>query len=127
MELADDAPVGGDIRQYLILDYQIIEVDFTPNRGDCLSIAGLAREVGVLNQASVQGADIQPAVVSISDAPAIEVLAPKACPRYLGRIVKGINVKAPTPLWMVEKLRRSGIRSIDAVVDITNYVLLELG
>ena len=127
MELADDAPVGTDIRRYLNLDDQIIEVDLTPNRGDCLSIAGLAREVGVLNQASVQGPDIQPAMVSISDAPAIEVLAPKACPRYLGRIVKGVNVKAPTPLWMVEKLRRSGIRSIDAVVDVTNYVLLELG
>ena len=127
MELADDAPVGADIRQYLNLDDQIIEVDLTPNRGDCLSIAGLAREVGVLNQAAVQGPAIQPVAVSISDAPAIEVLAPKACPRYLGRIVKGVNVKAPTPLWMVEKLRRSGIRSIDAVVDITNYVLLELG
>ncbi|UZK03892.1 phenylalanine--tRNA ligase subunit beta [Venatoribacter cucullus] len=127
MELADDAPVGADIRQYLNLDDQIIEVDLTPNRGDCLSIAGLAREVGVLNQAAVQGPAIQPVAVSISDVPAIEVLAPKACPRYLGRIVKGVNVKAPTPLWMVEKLRRSGIRSIDAVVDITNYVLLELG
>ncbi len=127
MELADDAPVGTDIRQYLNLDDQIIEVDLTPNRGDCLSIAGLAREVGVLNQASVQGPAIEPVAVSISDAPVIEVLAPKACPRYLGRIVKGVNVKAPTPLRMVEKLRRSGIRSIDAVVDITNYVLLELG
>lgn len=127
MELADDAPVGADIRQYLNLDDQIIEVDLTPNRGDCLSIAGLAREVGVLNQAAVQGPAIEPVAVSISDAPVIEVLAPKACPRYLGRIVKGVNVKVPTPLWMVEKLRRSGIRSIDAVVDITNYVLLELG
>src|SRR5690606_35292806 len=80
-----------------------------------------------VSQAAVQGPDIQPAAVSISDVPVIEVQAAKACPRYLGRIVKGVNVKAPTPLWLKEKLRRSGIRSIDAVVDVTNYVLLELG
>lgn len=127
MELAEDAPVGMDFRQYLNLDDHIIEVDLTPNRGDCLSMAGLAREVGVLNKAPVQGPEINAVAPSIDAKPSIEVLAADACPRYLGRIVKGINIKAATPLWMVEKLRRSGIRSIDAVVDVTNYVLIELG
>jgi phenylalanyl-tRNA synthetase beta chain len=127
MELPDSAPVGQDIRVYLGLDDAIIDVDLTPNRGDCLSIAGMAREVGVLNQVPVNGPVINAVPPSISQAPEVQVLAPDACPRYLGRIIQGINVNAETPLWMVEKLRRSGIRSIDAVVDITNYVLLELG
>lgn len=127
MELPEDAPVGTDFRAYMGLDDSIIEVDLTPNRGDCLSIAGLAREVGVLNKAAVQGPAIAAVAPVIDDKASIEVLAPAACPRYLGRIVKGVNVKAATPLWMVEKLRRSGIRSIDPVVDVTNYVLIELG
>ena len=127
MELADDAPVGMDFRAYMGLDDSVIEVDLTPNRGDCLSIAGLAREVGVLNKAAVQGPAIEPVAPAIDDKVSIEVLASAACPRYLGRIIKGVNVKASTPLWMVEKLRRSGIRTIDPVVDVTNYVLIELG
>ena len=127
MELPDSAPVGMDFREYLNLDDTVVEVDLTPNRADCLSIAGLAREVGVLSKVAVSGPDIQAVAPVISDAPSIEVAAPQACPRYLGRVVRGVKVNAETPLWMVEKLRRSGIRSIDPVVDITNYVLLELG
>ncbi|ASP39339.1 phenylalanine--tRNA ligase subunit beta [Bacterioplanes sanyensis] len=127
MELPADAPVGEDFRVYMDLDDQIIDVDLTPNRGDCLSIAGLAREVGVLNRVAVQGPAIEAVAPAIDDKPSIEVQASGACPRYLGRIVRGVNVTAATPLWMVEKLRRGGIRSIDPVVDITNYVLLELG
>ncbi|TNC92604.1 MAG: phenylalanine--tRNA ligase subunit beta, partial [Thalassolituus sp.] len=127
MELPDSAPVGTDFREYLNLDDTVVEVDLTPNRADCLSIAGLAREVGVLSKVAVSGPDIQAVAPVISDAPSIEVAAPQACPRYLGRVVRGVKVNAETPLWMVEKLRRSGIRSIDPVVDITNYVLLELG
>ncbi len=127
MELPDSAPVGMDFREYLNLDDTVVEVDLTPNRADCLSIAGLAREVGVLSKVAVSGPDIQAVAPVISDAPSIEVAAPQACPRYLGRVVRGVKVNAETHLWMVEKLRRSGIRSIDPVVDITNYVLLELG
>jgi phenylalanyl-tRNA synthetase beta chain len=127
MELPVSAPVGEDFRVYMNLDDVIIDVDLTPNRGDCLSIAGLARETGLLFKAAVQGPDIQPVAAVIDDLPSIDVFAPEACPRYVGRIIKGVNVKAETPLWMVEKLRRGGVRSIDPVVDITNFILLELG
>jgi phenylalanyl-tRNA synthetase beta chain len=127
LELPVDAPIGQDIREYLELDDVTIEVDLTPNRADCLGIKGLAREVGVLNQAAVKELQIAAVTESISDSRNIQLLAPEACPRYLGRVIKNINSDAVTPLWMVEKLRRSGVRSIDAVVDITNFVLLELG
>ena len=127
MELAADAPVGADIREYLNLNDSIIDVDLTPNRADCLSIAGLAREVGVINKVDLTPVAITEQVVSIDDTFPIRVDATEGCPRYLGRVIKGVNVKAETPLWMVEKLRRSGIRSIDPIVDITNYVMIELG
>lgn len=127
IELPQDAPVGTDIREYLKLDDNTIEISVTPNRADCLGIIGVARDVAVLNQTELNVPEIAPVEATISDVLPIQVDAPEACPRYLGRVVKGINVKAPTPLWMKEKLRRCGIRSIDAVVDVTNYVLLELG
>ena len=127
IELPSDAPIGTDIREYLQLDDVTIEVDLTPNRADCLGIRGLAREVGVLNNQAVTAPVIEAVEASIDDALEINLVAPEACPRYLGRIIKNINVDAKTPLWMVEKLRRSGVRSIDPVVDVTNYVLLELG
>jgi len=127
MELPVDAPIGTDLREYLNLDDNIIDVDLTPNRGDCLGIKGLAREVGVLNSIDVNTLDIAPVAATIDDKVSIELVNDDACPRYLGRVIKGINLDAQTPLWMVEKLRRSGIRSIDPVVDVTNYVLLELG
>lgn len=127
MELPLDAPVGECLRDYLQLDDTIIDIDLTPNRGDCLSINGLARETGVLTQADVESVTITPQPVSIDALVDVEVSAPKACPVYLARVIKGIDIKAPSPLWLTEKLRRSGIRSIDAIVDITNYVMLELG
>ncbi|WP_207063775.1 phenylalanine--tRNA ligase subunit beta [Motiliproteus sp. SC1-56] len=127
LELAADAPVGEDFRSYLGLDDQVIEVDLTPNRGDCLSIAGLAREVGVLNKAPVKPVACEPVVPVIDDRFPIEIEAPEACPRYVGRVIRGINPAASTPVWMQERLRRGGIRSIDPVVDVTNYVMLELG
>lgn len=127
LELPLDAPIGEDIREYLQLDDVTIEVDLTPNRADCLGIKGLAREVGVLNKTSVIEPPVPAVTPSITDTRNIELLAPEACPRYLGRVIKNINLAVPTPLWMVEKLRRCGVRSIDPVVDITNFVLLELG
>ncbi|MCL2918790.1 phenylalanine--tRNA ligase subunit beta [Shewanella litorisediminis] len=127
IELPLDAPIGTDIREYLDLNDAVIDVDLTSNRADCLGMAGLAREVGVLNRAEVTEPSWAPAVASIDDTIDIQLSAPAACPRYLGRIVRNVNVKAPTPEWMKEKLRRSGIRSIDPIVDITNYVLIEFG
>lgn len=127
LELAADAPVGVDIREYLQLDDRAIEVDLTPNRGDCLGIAGMAREVGVLNRLTVTPVHIVDVKQTINDVFPVEVIAKAHCPRYVGRVVRGVDLSRPTPLWMVERLRRSDIRSIDAVVDVTNYVLLELG
>jgi phenylalanyl-tRNA synthetase beta chain len=127
MELPDDAPTGQDFRVYLELDDASIEVDLTPNRGDCLSLAGLAREVGALYAAPVTRPSIA-AVAAVNDeVRPVEVLAPAACPRFLGRVVRNVDLSKTTPLWMVERLRRSEVRSIDAAVDITNYVMIELG
>ncbi len=127
LELPLDAPIGTDIREYLDLNDVTIDVDLTANRGDCLGIKGLAREVGVLNSLAVTEVEISAVTPTIDDVREIKLSAPKACPRYLGRVIKGINLNATTPLWMIEKLRRCGVRSIDPVVDVTNYVLLELG
>ncbi|NIF20088.1 phenylalanine--tRNA ligase subunit beta [Candidatus Pantoea multigeneris] len=127
IELPADAPIGTDIRSYLRLDDNTIEISVTPNRADCLGIAGIARDVAVLNGLPLTEPAIEAVPATLTDTLPIRVEASAACPRYLGRVVKGINVKAATPLWMREKLRRCGIRSIDPVVDITNYVLLELG
>ncbi|CAM3868697.1 phenylalanine--tRNA ligase subunit beta [Rheinheimera salexigens] len=127
LELPQDAPLGQDIRDYLQLNDKTIEVDLTPNRADCLGIRGLAREVSVLNKMAVTEPRWATIAATIDDTKAIQLTAAEACPRYLGRVVRNVNVNVASPLWLVEKLRRCGIRSIDAVVDITNYVLLELG
>lgn len=127
MELAEDAVIGTDFREFLALNDVTIDVDLTSNRADCFSLRGMAREVGVLNRADVAEPAVSPVAPSIDANISIEVKAPAACPRYLGRIVKNVNVQAQTPLWMQEKLRRCGIRSIDPIVDITNYVMLEQG
>lgn len=127
IELPADAPIGTDIREFLKLDDNTIEISVTPNRADCLGIIGVARDVAVLNQLPLSEPEMVVVAPTISDTLPIVVEASDACPRYLSRVVKGINVAAPTPLWMKEKLRRCGIRTIDAVVDVTNYVLLELG
>jgi phenylalanyl-tRNA synthetase beta chain len=127
MELAPDAPVGQSIRAYLMLDDASIEIGLTPNRGDCLSLVGLAREVGAIYAVPYTEINVPDAQITHDETLPVELLAPQACPRYLGRVVRGVDLSRPTPLWMVERLRRSDIRSIDAAVDITNYVMLELG
>lgn len=127
IELPADAPIGTDIREYLQLNDHTIEISVTPNRADCLGIIGVARDVAVLNKLALNEPAMDAVPAAIHDTFPITVESPEACPRYLGRVVKGNNVKAATPLWMREKLRRCGIRSIDPVVDVTNYVLLELG
>lgn len=124
--LPADAPVGTDIRAYLDLNDTLFTLKLTPNRSDCLSVAGVAREVAAITAAPLalpQGAAVP---VSLSDRLAVGVAA-AACPRYCGRVVRGVNAAAPTPDWMVRRLERSGLRSISAVVDVTNYVMLELG
>nr|VVV04217.1 Phenylalanine--tRNA ligase beta subunit [Aliivibrio wodanis] len=127
LELPEGSTLGMDVRELLELNDVAIDVDLTANRADCFSIRGLAREVGVLNRADVVEPTIEAVATSIEDTVSIEVKATEACPRYLGRVIKNVNAKAETPIWMQEKLRRCGIRSIDAIVDITNYVMLEQG
>ncbi|PQJ89092.1 phenylalanine--tRNA ligase subunit beta [Aliivibrio sifiae] len=127
LELPEGSALGMDVRELLELNDVAIDVDLTANRADCFSIRGLAREVGVLNRADVTEPTLEAVATSIEDTVSIEVKATEACPRYLGRVIKNVNAKAETPIWMQEKLRRCGIRSIDAIVDITNYVMLEQG
>ncbi|MCP1726910.1 phenylalanyl-tRNA synthetase beta chain [Natronospira proteinivora] len=127
MQLASDAPVGQDLRDYLSLDDQIIEIDLTPNRGDCLSMAGVAREVGALTGHPVCRPQIGTVDVTSKQQVAVSVADPSDCPSYLGQVITGIDTAAETPVWMSERLRRAGVRPISPVVDVTNYVMLELG
>ncbi len=127
LELPQDAVLGTCLRDYLSLNDVTIDVDLTANRADCFSLRGLAREVGVLNRAVVTEPSVAPVAATLTDTISIDVNAPQACPRYLGRIVRNVNPQAKTPIWMQEKLRRCGIRSIDPVVDVTNFVMLEQG
>jgi phenylalanyl-tRNA synthetase beta chain len=127
MELPADAPIGSDLRDYLGLDDQVIEIGLTPNRADCLGVAGIAREVGLLNRLAVTEPDIQPVAPTVEDSFPVELVAPERCARFVGRVIRGIDISRPSPLWLQEKLRRVGLRSIDAVVDVTNYVMMELG
>ena len=126
-ELPADAPTGSNISEYLKLEDKIIEIDLTPNRGDCLSLAGVAREVAAINHVKLNATPCTEVAATIDDEFSVELLAPNACPRYVGRIVKGINSDALTPMWMQEKLRRCGLRPISPVVDVTNFVMMELG
>ncbi|EIM39265.1 phenylalanyl-tRNA ligase subunit beta [Acinetobacter sp. HA] len=126
LELPNDAPVGVNIREYLDLDDNVIDISITPNRGDCFSIRGIAREIGVINQLPVTAPEIQEVAATIADEKKV-VVSTEGCPRYLGRVIKNVNTKAPTPEWMERALARSGIRQHSILVDITNYVLIELG
>ena len=127
MELASEAEAGADLRQWLQLDDQSLDVDLTPNRSDCLSIRGVARDLGALTEEPFEDLVPDPVPATHSEIPSIRVDAAAACPRYVGRIIRNVNVAVETPVWMKERLRRSGVRSIDPVVDVTNYVMLELG
>ncbi|HCL60026.1 MAG TPA: phenylalanine--tRNA ligase subunit beta [Acinetobacter sp.] len=126
LELPADAPVGVNVREYLDLDDNVIDISITPNRGDCFSIRGIAREIGVINQLPVTPPEIKEVAATITDQKQV-VVETQGCPRYLGRIIKNVNTKAPTPEWMERALVRAGIRQHSILVDITNYVLMELG
>jgi phenylalanyl-tRNA synthetase beta chain len=127
LELAADAPVGEDIREFLKLNDSKFEIKLTPNKADCLSVYGVAREVHAITGAPL-AAEAKGAVnVTLTDVLPVKVLAPDLCGRFAGRIIRGVNAKAPTPAWMRERLEKSGQRSITALVDISNYVMLEVG
>ena len=126
LELPSDAPVGINIREYLNLDDHVIDISITPNRGDCFSIRGIAREIAVINQLAVTEPVITETAATISDEKKV-VVDTDGCPRYLGRVIKNVNTKAATPAWMEQALARSGMRQHSILVDITNYVLIELG
>ena len=125
--LPADAPVGSDIRVYLDLDDRLFTLKLTPNRSDCLSVTGIAREVAAVTATSLTLPEAGSAAIGHADRLAVTVADAVACPRYCGRIVHGVDMGAATPEWMTRRLERSGLRSINAVVDVTNYVLLELG
>ena len=127
IELAPDAPAGADVFTELGLDDAIFELSVTPDRGDCLSLAGIAREIGAINHLSAAEPSPDPVAAVIDDRLGVALEAPEGCARYAGRVVRGINLTAKTPLWMSERLRRCGVRAVSPVVDVTNYVMLELG
>ncbi|MDY6468694.1 phenylalanine--tRNA ligase subunit beta [Acinetobacter faecalis] len=126
LELPANAPVGVNVREYLDLDDNVIDISITPNRGDCFSIRGIAREIGVINQLPVTVPEVKEVPAIITDEKKV-IIETDGCPRYLGRVIKNVNTKAPTPVWMERALARSGIRQHSILVDITNYVLMELG
>lgn len=127
LRLPQDAPLGADVRTVLKLDDAVLEIDLTPNRADCLSVEGIAREAALLNRIDRPLVPMVLPLITCRDEFPVTVSASEACPRYLGRVIRNIHSGVRTPLWMRERLRRSGLRSLDPVVDVTNYVLLELG
>ena len=127
LDIPADAELGADLRETLDLNDVVLDLDSTPNRADLLSVAGVARELGVIMQAPVTEATFDAVASSIDDSFPVSISADDLCQRYAGRIIRDVNTQATTPLWMIEKLRRSDIRSLGPVVDITNYVMLELG
>lgn len=125
--LDKQAKIGADIIDTLHLDDYVIEVDLTPNRGDCLSVLGIAREISALTGAKLKQKIISKVRTASKKKISVSVSASKQCPRYVGRVIENINSSASTPVWMQERLRRSGLRSLGPVVDVTNYVMLEMG
>jgi phenylalanyl-tRNA synthetase beta chain len=125
--LSTDAPVGKSLREYLELDDKLFTLKLTPNRSDCSSLGGIAREVAALTGCALKSIDIQTQSVTLSEQLPVKVADAQACPLYCGRLVRGVNAAAASPIWMRRRLERSGLRSINAVVDITNYVMLEMG
>jgi phenylalanyl-tRNA synthetase beta chain len=127
MILPEDTPIGQDIRDTLNLDDTVFEIKLTPNKADCLSVFGVARETAAITGAELKPLAIAPVEVKLSDRLPVKIAAPDLCGRFSGRVIRGVNARAKTPQWMVDRLERSGQRSISALVDISNYVMLELG
>jgi phenylalanyl-tRNA synthetase beta chain len=127
LELSADAPTGAPLTEYLGLPDTVFDLDLTPNRGDCFSVLGVARDVSALTGSPLKPADVAEVKSTIDDILPVEIPLPEGCPSFAGRLIRNIDPSAKTPLWMLERLRRSGLRGISPVVDITNYVMLELG
>jgi phenylalanyl-tRNA synthetase beta chain len=127
MILPEDTPIGQDIRETLNLDDTVFEIKLTPNKADCLSVFGVARETAAITGAELKPLAIAPVDVKLNDRLPVKIAAPDLCGRFSGRVIRGVNARAKTPQWMVDRLERSGQRSISALVDISNYVMLELG
>ena len=127
LALPSDAPLGMPFAEYLHLDDAILEVNVTPNRGDCLSVLGIAREIAARDEAPLRALRGAAPAATLRDSFAIELKAGARCPRFVGKVVRGANNRVSSPLWLRERLRRSGLRAIHPVVDVTNYVMLELG
>ncbi|HUN74036.1 MAG TPA: phenylalanine--tRNA ligase subunit beta [Steroidobacteraceae bacterium] len=127
LELPPDAPIGRPLREYLGLDDLVLELNVTPNRGDALSVLGIAREVAALSGGALTAPRIESIVARNADQVAVRLDAPAACPKFVGRVIRGLNNRAITPEWLRERLRRAGLRSVSPIVDVTNYVMLELG
>ncbi|WP_206951688.1 phenylalanine--tRNA ligase subunit beta [Trinickia acidisoli] len=127
MILSEDTPIGQDIREVLNLDDTVFEIKLTPNKADCLSVFGVARETAAITGAPLRPLAIEPVDVKLNERLPVKIAAPDLCGRFSGRVIRGVNARAKTPQWMVERLERSGQRSISALVDISNYVMLELG
>jgi phenylalanyl-tRNA synthetase beta chain len=125
--LPGDAPVGKTLREYLELDDKLFTLKLTPNRSDCSGMVGIAREVAALTGSELEPLDIQTQPITLSEQLPVKVLDATACPLYCGRLVRSVNAATATPDWMLRRLKRSGLRGISAVVDITNYVMLEMG
>ena len=127
MSLPQNAEVGSALVDFLHLPDAIIDLDLTPNRGDCFSVLGIARDVAALTGAALKDASVEQAQATIEDTQTVELVEPAGCPRFAGRVIRGIDAAAKSPVWMTERLRRAGLRAISPVVDITNFVMLELG
>jgi phenylalanyl-tRNA synthetase beta chain len=127
LELPANLTTGAGLREALGLDDVVLEINFTPNRGDALSVLGIAREVAVLGGAPLRGPALAPVAPTTNDTFPVTLAAPEACPKFAGRVLRGLDPKAPTPFWMQERLRRAGQRSLGPIIDVTNYVMLELG
>ncbi|QTD88125.1 phenylalanine--tRNA ligase subunit beta [Burkholderia anthina] len=125
--LPEDTPVGQDIRDTLNLDDTVFEIKLTPNKADCLSVFGIARETAAITGAPLTPVDIRPVRAELDETLPVSIAAPDLCGRFSGRVIRGVNARAKTPQWMVERLERSGQRSVSALVDISNYVMFELG
>jgi phenylalanyl-tRNA synthetase beta chain len=127
LELPDDAPVGAPLSEYLGLPDASIELKLTPNRADCFSVRGIAFDVAAATGSEVEVLDSTPILTEHGETLPVELHAGADAPRYVGRIINGVDASVPTPLWMAERLRRSGVRPISLLVDVTQYVMLELG
>src|SRR5690606_26314103 len=127
LELPAELQTGQPLTEALALDDVILDVNLTPNRGDCMSVAGVAREVAAARSERLHPPQIEPVAAASSSTFPVRLDAGAACPKFAGRVIRGVRVGAQSPFWMQERLRRAGVRSISAVVDVTNYVMLELG